>query len=369
MNQREQRPASRQESKSEFEIRMRREFEDIIGGKFQKLLTEQTEASRLTADAARQLLELQLKHRQKDSKASTTEYSSSVRIKSTTASNAQRKGTSNSAASHSDGQRGTTSMTNTRSKDAERHTEGLNSLITKSESRVPEILSIVEKTEKSGEAIPKTLSEVIENLSFGDNNASSVSSEIKTEGASASTKSDITEDIAKEISASNDKRYSTDFEDEDSTIREKMSSSKSANKSPKRKRSDNRESSSSANANVTIRRKTEEKVPPLSALLEETSTTASTSSSVFVFPLSSPAVDLSDSFGKFTSDMYLNHLEEESLRARKQYELLKLKERKLKEDAEKELRTKDKSKDAVLKKYKDRMREIEALKRSIKVRT
>ena len=61
--------------------------------------------------------------------------------------------------------------------------EDLVALISKAESNIPEVLSIIEKTDKSGSSIQKTISEVIRQLSVDDKSSRS---------------SNITEDIAKE---------------------------------------------------------------------------------------------------------------------------------------------------------------------------
>merc|ERR1712001_238556 len=81
--------------------------------------------------------------------------------------------------------------------------EDLVALISKAESNIPEVLSIIEKTDKSGSSIQKTISEVIRQLSVDDKSSRS---------------SNITEDIAKEI----DSDYTSQFleEEDDTTIHE-----------------------------------------------------------------------------------------------------------------------------------------------------
>ena len=48
----------RKESRGEFEKRVKRELQELINSRMQKLVTSQTEATKVTADAAKQLVEL-----------------------------------------------------------------------------------------------------------------------------------------------------------------------------------------------------------------------------------------------------------------------------------------------------------------------
>ena len=48
----------RKESRGEFEKRVKRELQELINNRMQKLVTSQTEATKVTADAAKQLVEL-----------------------------------------------------------------------------------------------------------------------------------------------------------------------------------------------------------------------------------------------------------------------------------------------------------------------
>merc|ERR1712020_634544 len=65
--------------------------------------------------------------------------------------------------------------------------EELITLMSKGESNIPEVLSIIEKTDKSGSSIQKTISEVIRQLSVDEKSSKS---------------SNITEDMAKELQGS-----------------------------------------------------------------------------------------------------------------------------------------------------------------------
>ena len=48
----------RKESRGEFEKRVKRELQELINNRMQNLVTSQTEATKVTADAAKQLVEL-----------------------------------------------------------------------------------------------------------------------------------------------------------------------------------------------------------------------------------------------------------------------------------------------------------------------
>ena len=48
----------RKESRADFEKRVKRELQELVNSRMQKLVTSQTEATKVTADAAKQLVEL-----------------------------------------------------------------------------------------------------------------------------------------------------------------------------------------------------------------------------------------------------------------------------------------------------------------------
>lgn len=148
---------------------MKLSLEELMNQKMQKFLEQQTEATRATADVAKQLGKLFEKRRSDPKRPK-----SSVSVK------------------HS----ATTDFS-----------EEIKSLISKSESHIPEVITLAENTEKSKGSIQKTISEAIRALSVDE----------------VSTKSgDITEDIADELSSTTD-NVETILEQEKSSSRRSAS--------------------------------------------------------------------------------------------------------------------------------------------------
>ena len=190
------------ESRHAFESRIKSELQELLSKKMEKLLKRQTEATKVTADAAKQFARLQ-EVRNKElhehiNKSPTKEHT--------------RKGQEPSTGSRSQGKR----VAPVPSKE-------LRSLISSTESRIPDIISAIEKTESSGNTIPRTLTEVIDKL---DGNSK------RGQNSSQS----ITEDIAEELNTAGDisEKLEDDDDDEDTlkdntkkseTIRDEESSS------------------------------------------------------------------------------------------------------------------------------------------------
>ena len=148
---------------------MKLSLEELMNQKMQKLLEQQTEATRATADVAKQLGKL-FDSRRSDQKR--TKHSVSVKHSSTTD-----------------------------------FSEEIKSMISKAESHIPEVISLAENTDKSKGSIQKTISEAIRALSVDE----------------VSTKSgDITEDIADELSSTTD-NVETILEQEKSSSRRSAS--------------------------------------------------------------------------------------------------------------------------------------------------
>ena len=181
---------AKSESRANFEKRVKNELEGLINNRMQKLVTSQTEATKVTADAAKQLVELhKIMHRQNNYRLKDPNSDAGV-------SPLDVKNFSNQGKHYNEAYVAERNVRNALSKqDFKEGTQDINSkastipedlvaLISKAESNIPEVLSIIEKTDKSGSSIQKTISEVIRQLSVDDKSSRS---------------SNITEDIAKEI--------------------------------------------------------------------------------------------------------------------------------------------------------------------------
>ena len=181
---------AKNESRANFEKRVKNELEGLINNRMQKLVTSQTEATKVTADAAKQLVELhKIMHRQNN--CHLKDPNSDAGVNPVDVKNLSNQGkhyneahvaqrNARNALSKQDFKEGTQDVNSK----ASTIPEDLVALISKAESNIPEVLSIIEKTDKSGSSIQKTISEVIRQLSVDDKSSRS---------------SNITEDIAKEI--------------------------------------------------------------------------------------------------------------------------------------------------------------------------
>jgi len=114
--------------------------EELLNKRTKDLLYQQTEATRATADAARQLSKI---FRSKQHKLSTSSRGSAI-------------------------------------------SNDLLTLMSKTDSKFSEVMSVAERTEKSGSSIRKTISEAIRTISVDDPSTNSI---------------DITEDIAGDLSS------------------------------------------------------------------------------------------------------------------------------------------------------------------------
>jgi hypothetical protein len=143
----------------------------------QKLVDQQTEATRATADAAKQLGRL-------------------FRTKRTEV-----------------GRRSEASVVKSSNTD---FSEEIKSLMSKAESNIPEVMSLAEKTEKSGGSIQRTISEAIRVLSVDEQSNKS---------------GDITEDIAGELSSTATENVETILEQDKSSSVSRMSNLESKKES------------------------------------------------------------------------------------------------------------------------------------------
>ncbi len=237
----------------------------------------------------------------------------------------------------------------------------LRTFISKTESKIPDVLSAVERTEASVGSVPRTIAEVIDSLTVDELSASqNISEDIAAEFSDAPPTAATGTIPTSAVSA----RYSNDFEDEDdssSTVKE-VASAASASHS--------RLNTMSAVTAVESGDKSD------STSAESRNLLVPSTSTLSLFPEE-------DSFNQFTLQMFKQHLEEESLRARHKYDLLKKKEQSLIERARLELEGLKKKREAtddkdqrerlrkkeasVLAELKTRRSEIDRLKKSIKV--
>ena len=127
----------------------------------EKLVEQQTQATKATADAAKQLGRLFRAKRADNKKFESSNKKSEI---------------SNKKSEMNPTSRTTTDMS-----------EEILSLMSRAESHIPEVMSLAERTDKSGSSIQRTISEAIRALSVEDHSARS---------------GDITEDIAAELSSS-----------------------------------------------------------------------------------------------------------------------------------------------------------------------
>ncbi|TRY63156.1 hypothetical protein TCAL_11660 [Tigriopus californicus] len=272
----------RSESRADFEARLRTEFRAILDKKMYKLVEKQAEAATLTANAAEQLARLQIGE-------------SAPRG---ARSNVTRQTNSNSTSVSSSSSIGASSVS---CKPKHMISPRLKTMMSHSSTKISEVLSAIEETEKSSGNIPRTISEALGHLSSAD--------EISSSGHN------ITEAISKELS-----EYSSKFEEESTAST--TTAIQEDNKSSTR-------SSRSLRSKMTAKKGTD--------------LDSSESSQLFLPSKLKNLAQLvisegeDDSFHALTRTIERQQLEEESLRSQQQYQILKRKEYDLVEKAKSEL--------------------------------
>ena len=157
-----------QETRSQFEERMKKELQDLFNSRMAELLKGQMEATRMTVEAAEKLANMR---DQSDHHHST---SHSHHHRHTSRSSKRESSKSNNVAS---------SIVQTK-KSSSSVPEDVVTMISKAESNIPELLSAVEATDRSRKEIQKSLQSAIKELSVADD---------------TSRTSNITEEIAAEL--------------------------------------------------------------------------------------------------------------------------------------------------------------------------
>ena len=307
-------PEKQKESRVNFEKRVKKELHELINNRMQNLLTSQTEATKVTADAAKQLVELHKSMKSQDTRNSQNQTITSAGISLLELKELMKHGkqSSDQTRSSKDFQSKKNLIRNQTSskRDESRRNEipdHLVTLISKAESNIPEVLSIIEKTDKSGSSIQKTISEVIHQLSVDEKSSKS---------------GNITEDIAKEIESD----YTSQFldDEESNTLQEYDTSISESNK------------------RLNIERKAKNCKPDVMVAsnrgVKQTGLTKDSSSSNLSpnFPCATNRQAKASS-DLFTNKIFEQHLLEENLKSQKQYALLKGKEKMLAEKTASEL--------------------------------
>ena len=137
MSKREEKSSrSSRETRSQFEERMRRELQDLFSSRMAELMQHQMEATKMTVEAANQLTKMHTKKK-------------SHRTRTAAAATSSSKAFSNN--------------------------EDIKSIISKTESSIPEILNVVEATDRSAKDIQRSIKTAIEELSLADNDNSKTS--------------------------------------------------------------------------------------------------------------------------------------------------------------------------------------------------
>ena len=302
---------SKSESRANFEKRVKNELEGLINNRMQKLVTSQTEATKVTADAAKQLVELhKIMHRQNNYRLK--DQNRDAGVSPVDVKNLSNQGkhyneayvaerNARNALSKQDFKQGTQDMNSK----ASTIPEDLVALISKAESNIPEVLSIIEKTDKSGSSIQKTISEVIRQLSVDDKSSRS---------------SNITEDIAKEI----DSDYTSQLVDRSEAQSIKLVDQdleQTALKNNKRKKN-----KIGALENVINSIKDSNNI--LSDHRPSSSNASSVSNPIDLFKQGTCAPK-SKSSGKNEAAFFQKYVMEENLKSQQEYALLKEKEKSL----------------------------------------
>ena len=371
---------------------MKNEFQEIISTKMHKLLEQQTEATKVTADAAKQLAKLQQTHELADSKrqqpmVDVSELAKAIR-------NAQESShqplpavsmtklvpkVSNVAKSLPK------AVQSTKDQPIQPDflmSKELKSLISKTDSNVPEIMSAIEGTQ----SISKTISEALDNLNSDKSNniSEDVAEDLNTDYSSKFD--DVDESTIKEIASNSELKVSSEIKTDSVTSSRsncesspKSSVIKNASEGAAKKSTPVRGPSASPSTQYNY---SEDDTFSEGTGLTESKLLAPDASNLSVF-------SEGESFNRFTIQMHKQHLEEESLRSKHQYGLLKKKESdligKVKEELtalqEQRKRLKEsgaeggedkisaikKKERAILLELKTRRSEINRLKQSIKV--
>ena len=161
------------ETRSQFEQRMKKELQDLFNSRMAELLKGQMEATRMTVEAAEKLANLKDHHYHRHSSSNKTSRRESYH------------GTKSSKNAQTSTSFGTTTSKKTTSVPG----EDIVTMISKAESNIPELLSAVEATDRSGKEIHKSIQSAIRELSTADD---------------ISRGSNITEEIAAELQTDDD---------------------------------------------------------------------------------------------------------------------------------------------------------------------
>ncbi len=266
-SRRSSRGNARPESRLEFEARMKKELHDVLNSKMERLMRSQVEATKMTAEAARQLANIH---------ASDCRKTKVAKDKSTPS---KAVATQQKEKSYSNDARATSSSKSKLAGDRRSMNEvpdEVMTLMSRAESSIPEVLSLAEKTEKSGNSIQRTISKALQELS------SSVATDDQR-----SIATNITEEIAEELS-------------DDATLRSVSH------------RSTSREASVSREIHQPGSQKT--------------TATGSTSSTTAAARLS-----------EFTGSLFYQHMEDQRVRDKQQLVLIRRRERQLLEDTNRTL--------------------------------
>uniref|UniRef100_A0A0K2TMB3 Centrosomeassociated protein 350like [Takifugu rubripes] n=1 Tax=Lepeophtheirus salmonis TaxID=72036 RepID=A0A0K2TMB3_LEPSM len=184
--------ASKRESRAEFEARIRKDINQLFHDKFMHLIESQTEATRVTANAtkllasfSKDILEIELQNKYtREKRCYSIDENSETLCSPTIKGHRQSINTqSNASVEAVSSQTYKTSMN---------VPEEVICLISKTESSIPEVLSVLEKASRSGDSIRQTISEVMSRRNEEDCPSSSSSVTLNT--------GNITEEIEKEIS-------------------------------------------------------------------------------------------------------------------------------------------------------------------------
>ncbi|CAB4055517.1 ACSL [Lepeophtheirus salmonis] len=184
--------ASKRESRAEFEARIRKDINQLFHDKFMHLIESQTESNRVTANAtkllasfSKDILEIELQNKYtREKRCYSIDENSETLCSPTIKGHRQSINTqSNASVEAVSSQTYKTSMN---------VPEEVICLISKTESSIPEVLSVLEKASRSGDSIRQTISEVMSRRNEEDCPSSSSSVTLNT--------GNITEEIEKEIS-------------------------------------------------------------------------------------------------------------------------------------------------------------------------
>ncbi len=282
-SQKKENRARRSESRREFEERLREEFREILAGRAEREEIRRREDERAREEAQEKL--------------------DRVMNRKTSAEKEEEE----NSVSHRPDLRRKTSSSDERT---------LDSLIRRTDSRIPEVMEAIHSTEKAGENLPRTISEVLSALSGGAAGSSS---------KGGGTSQNITEDLARELSS-----VSTAAEVDDETA---FSSSRLESDGGRKRQ---RPPSSSAAATVVP----EEEGVEEPSTASEMQTLAPSSSSISLPSESDGGARRLQLQQQPSSSTFLalsRRLEEESSAARRDYEALKRRETELVQRAKEEL--------------------------------